>query len=138
MTIRIEWDSTEIFQAISGEVDTVLRETSLSILRALVFATPVDTGRARGNWQTTLDAPVDGDLSVTDKVGGATVQRGLLVISSDLSVGENGYRRIVIQNNLPYINRLNNGHSKLQQPVPGFVERAIVAGLQTVTERQDI
>lgn len=138
MTIRIEYDSTEVFLAVTAEVDRTIRETSLAVLRSVVFATPVKTGRARGNWQTTLDAPVDGDLAITDKVGGATVSRGLVTISADLRSGDDNYRSVVIQNNLPYINRLNNGHSQ-QQSVPGFVERAIGAAIQSVSaDREDI
>ena len=38
---------------------TVTRQTALSMLNSLIKRSPVDTGRFRGNWQTTIDTPAE-------------------------------------------------------------------------------
>jgi hypothetical protein len=63
----------------------VFRALVLDIFRNIQIRTPVDTGRARGNWQVEF----------------------------------NGTQEATIYNNLPYIERLENGWS--QQAPAGFV-----------------
>ena len=134
--MRIEYDSNEIMRAVGREVDIVIRETALVALRTVVFATPVDTGRARGNWQVTLDGPETRQLETLDKNGGATVSRGTQIIRGSRRRSDTNFRRIYIQNNLPYIGPLNNGSSI--QAAAGFVERAAQAAIDTTVARRQI
>lgn len=108
---------------IPERADQIVREIALAADRTLVLATPVDTGRARANWQATLGAPatgvVDGEPGKRGSVAQATTQAAAVI---------GGYKggpgaAIFLTNNLPYIVPLNNGTSK-QQPA-GFVERAL-------------
>ena len=95
----------------------------LEILSRVVLGTPVDTGRARGNWQTTLGTPATGDVERLDPSGSATIGEGSSTIN-----GAPEFPVIHIANNLPYIGALNYGkpegvqHSK-QAPLM-FVELA--------------
>lgn len=85
-----------------------LRVTSEQDFKLLVFdlyseivsRTPVDTGRAKSNWNISKDFP---DFS-TD------------VQSSNLEIDVTGYPNVYISNGLPYISALEDGHSK-QSPV---------------------
>lgn len=90
------------------------RRISLEALRKIVRRTPVDTGRARGNWQTSVGAPVDGVLYVDDKSGGGAIARG-----DNATDGLKPFTTVWIANNLPYIEPLENGHS--QQAPAGMV-----------------
>ena len=68
--------------------------------------TPVDTGRARGNWQTTIGKPATGNVDAEDKGGGATIAKVAGAVQ-----GWDGMGDAFLSNNLPYINRLENGYS---------------------------
>ena len=52
------------------QVDQVRRASALELFRLVIFATPVDTGRLRGNWQTTINSPATGDRNMDDPTGG--------------------------------------------------------------------
>lgn len=106
-------------------VSLATRALSLHALTGLVMRTPVDTGRARGNWQVSIASPRDGETGVLDKGGAQAVAQGAGVIA-----GQRGFQQVVIQNNVPYIERLNDGHS--QQAPAGYVEGTLASlGLST-------
>lgn len=100
-------------------------EAALRILSVVIPATPVDTGRARGNWQTSIGSPIYKETSRLDQSGVAElgVARTLLATKP---VGATIY----ITNNVPYIGRLNEGYSA--QAPSGFVERAIAVAIQGI------
>lgn len=102
---------------LTASVSQDIRSLSLKILRNVVLATPVDTGRARGNWQVGIDRAKLSIVSVNDKSGGVTIGNGL----NELKV-VNGFNDVWITNNLPYIVSLNNGSST--QAPKKFVETA--------------
>ncbi len=101
-------------------VGRVARRIGVDVLRRVVLATPIDTGRARGNWQVDLEAIPQGELDRLDKGGATVINVGMGVISS-----AKPYQQITIVNNVPYIGKLNDGHSR--QAPAGFVENAIDA-----------
>ncbi len=81
------------------ELDTVVRKIALDAHDRVTEKTPVDTGRARGNWNMgagKIDRSVD---------EGATQAQ-----QPSLQKGE-GEKPIYITNNLPYINALEKGSS---------------------------
>ena len=87
---------------------TVLqKKVALEALQRLVSKTPVDTGRARGNWQVTIGDPATGQLEVLDINGAETITQGLAAIA-DLPA----YQVVWISNNVDYIESLEHGHSK--------------------------
>ncbi|RTL04578.1 hypothetical protein EKK58_10260 [Candidatus Dependentiae bacterium] len=98
------------------------RKVVLAVDAAVVLATPVLTGRARSNWIPSLDKPVTKELKKEsyDKTGGEAIAAAQSV-AAGIKFGSDVY----ISNNLPYINRLNQGHS--QQAPAGFVEKAVQA-----------
>ena len=55
------------------ETDEFIRAITLALFRSIILATPVDTGRARGNWQTSVRAPAPGRLERLDKGGGSAI-----------------------------------------------------------------
>ena len=99
----------------------IVRRFALGALRRLVLASPVDTGRFRGNWQITVGPEeAAGETGRTDRSGAATIAAGMQAISA-----QRGFDRVVIVNNVEYGPDLNNGSSK--QAPAGFVEAAIDA-----------
>lgn len=109
---------------IPDRADRVTREVALAADRTVVRATPVDTGRARANWQATLGAPAVGTVDETPgkraSVASATGRNAGVI--AQYKGGTPG-AAIFLTNNLPYIVPLNDGHSK--QAPAGFVEKAV-------------
>ncbi len=97
------------------------------MLIEVVLATPVDTGKARSNWQVGVGAPAEGVVSPyapgkrlgigeTGNANGA-INAGMAVIRySDPD------QPLFISNNVEYIGKLNDGSSA--QSGAQFIERA--------------
>jgi hypothetical protein len=84
------------------------KKISMAVLRGLVLNTPVDTGRARGNWDVTIDVQQFENSELLDKSGGQAIARGQEVVNAINRLGS----VIFIQNNVPYILSLEHGSSK--------------------------
>ena len=96
------------------------RITALKVLRGVVLSTPVDTGRAKGNWRVGVNVDPTEEINREDKAGAITISVGAGQIESAKGIG---LAEIFVSNNLPYIERLNDGYSA-QAPAK-FVEKAI-------------
>ena len=98
---------------------TLQRKLVLKIATLLILATPVRTGAARSNWNTSIGVA---NFSVTDVVdtNGNKARQKAIAVSKSVKPGDVAY----ITNALPYIGKLNDGHSK-QQPA-GFIERSVL------------
>lgn len=103
-------------------VSDVLRRVALVANQAIVMATPVDTGRARANWQVSIDAEITTETGSTSAAEQLRRNEGVI----------KGYKNgaLIIQNNVPYIGKLNSG-SSAQAPA-GFVQRALQAAARAV------
>lgn len=109
--------------------DLTVIATAIAINQTVVVATPVDTGRARGNWRAAIGGP---DTRVTDnedKSGGSTISRNNGIISR-----YRGGSAVFLSNNLAYIVKLNQG-SSAQAPAM-FVEQAVATAQRAVRSRR--
>lgn len=95
------------------------KKIALDLLRRIVFRTPVDTGRARGNWQVNLGRALEQSLAQVDKNGVVSLAQGASVISSATLP----YGLITIFNNVNYITFLEGGSSR--QAPSGMVSLSI-------------
>lgn len=97
--------------AFAGVVEKALtqrvRVIAMAMLNEIVLRSPVDTGRFRGNNIVSIGAPVYAVSESLDKSGGSTIQKGLSV-----TTGLEPYTQVFLQNNLPYAEALEKGHSK--------------------------
>jgi hypothetical protein len=89
------------------QATTVVRKVSTDILSSVIFRTPVDTGRARANWQVGVGRYSPNTIQQEDKQGASTLGKG----KSTIDATEAG-DKIYLINNLPYIQALEDGHSK--------------------------
>jgi len=92
---------------VPDKVTIIQKKVVLEALRRLVMRTPVDTGRARGNWQVTIAEPAENQVEVTDKEGDSTIAKGLAALT-----GLPDYQVVWISNNVNYIEFLEHGSSK--------------------------
>ena len=94
-----------------ADVNAFVRRICLEALSRIVLKTPVDTGRARGNWNVGIgEIDETTDFELFDKTGSKSLRRGGKEIGK--YAREDGFPNVYISNNLPYANRLENGWSK--------------------------
>ena len=102
------------------KIDIAVKKIGIDALKNVVKKSPVDTGRFRGNWQTTIGTPTSLTVRSVDKSGTATINAGVRKVTK-FDYKKN--KVIFIQNNLPYANRLENGWSR--QAPKGMVSQTI-------------
>lgn len=84
-------------------IKKVRKSFAISVFKGIVEKTPVDTGRARGNWQITIGQD-------STKVLDRKCKNGENITEESQKVNEvNGDETIYISNNLPYISKLEYG-----------------------------
>lgn len=110
---------------IEDNVNLLVGRTAIAINQVVVLATPVDTGRARANWQLSIDVPAISELTDTDKSGQETINK-----NNARATARRSGQTIYLTNNLNYIQRLNQGHSA--QAPANFVEEAIQLATRTI------
>lgn len=98
---------TAFIAQIESDLVKQARVIAMALLGEIVLRSPVDTGRFRGNTTVTIGSPVFENTANVDKTGAATLSAGQSVLT-----GLKPYTVIYIQNNLPYAEKLENGHSK--------------------------
>lgn len=119
MASRFTLDIKQFTDKLEQRAGTVLRRAALGVFTDIVRGTPVDTGRARGNWQLTVNAPPPAATETTDPGGNQAIASATTAVRS-ADIGDT----VTISNNLPYIRELENGRS-LQAP-SGMVRVALV------------
>ena len=92
------------------EFRTAVRAIALEALKRIVLKTPVNTGRARGNWQVEIGSAGTQVLDVEDESGDETIAAGAATLERYRT--QIGFPAIVLFNNLSYILKLENGFSK--------------------------
>ena len=139
-----EYNVLEIITAVNGVIDDEARAAATAVLTSVVFATPVGNptrwqypksapkgyvgGHARRNWLVSLSIPRPLVIGEAGKGGGAGAASSGALAGGRQQIAR--YKRlnarIIIQNNVPYIGRLNAGHSTVQPA--NFVQKAVQAG----------
>ncbi len=94
------------FAELAGKsLDQTCRGVAIKWFSSTVMATPVDTGRLRGNWLLTRDQPATGMSARLDPSGAAVI--------SDITLRVGGVGTVnYLTNNLPYAEAIEYGHSK--------------------------
>lgn len=102
----------------------ITRRVSLDVVQYLAYTTPQLSGQASGNWKTTVGSPAsDWDEGPSNpNVSISAARAALATLGKD--------QEVYIANNVPYIERLNEGYSG-KAPV-GFVEAAELVGLDSI------
>ena len=102
-----------------------IKKITFECLIRIVNRTPVDKGRARGNWQVTIGSPATGTVPDTDIESGraptggrsSTVEKGLAAVSN---VGP--FDSVFIHNNVSYIEVLENGRHSTGRQLRGSMQ----------------
>lgn len=128
-----------VIRDLEEHVEKESAELAARILTNVVLGTPVGNptlwqnpagappgyagGHARLNWQVSIDAATDVELPGIDASGSTAIANGIATARTAKITNV-----VYIVNNVPYIGRLNDGHST-QAPV-GFIDAAVTIGIQ--------
>lgn len=116
MAGRFEQQLRQFGVQAAEKVDRIRRASALELFKLVIYATPVDTGRLRGNWQTTVGSPAAAELARVDPGGSAAMAEAMTNLGGLLDV-------VWFVNNLPYAEAIEYGHSK--QAPEGMVRRHV-------------
>lgn len=137
------FDAVEIIESLENVTEDDVIEIALAALSNVVRATPVGNptlwqnpgsappgyvgGHARRNWNVSLTSPKGGVVGSPGAGGGegAATSEAIGTGRAAIERFKIPNRRIIIQNNVPYIVPLNNGHST--QAPANFVAKAVQA-----------
>ena len=109
-----------------ASLDETSRAIVLELFGSVIKDTPVDTGRAKGNWQTTIGAPASGTV---DRLGESEALADVAQQTASFGAG----KVIYLSNNLPYIYRLE--YDGWSQQAPGGMLRKNVARIQSIVAK---
>ena len=105
--MSLELDIRRFAEKAGANAQQKVQKICLDLLSGIVLKTPVDTGRARGNWQASIGNPRTDTIETTDPGGGKTITDGIE------ATGQAYGNVFWITNTLPYIYRLEyEGWSK--------------------------
>jgi hypothetical protein len=96
-------DVHKIAKKIGVNVEDLAAATFIEVFSGVIRATPVDTGRARGNWQTTKNSPASGTTERIQK------NKNAGVATSEAHAVVNKPGLYYLTNNLPYAEKLEFG-----------------------------
>jgi hypothetical protein len=115
---------TAFVRGTDAKVERTVRAVKMELFRSVIQDTPVDTGRARGNWQATIGSPA------TDEIDNEDINVALAGVASNLGkVADVSF----LANNLPYIEKLEEGSST--QAPSGMVRRNMARVQRLVNEQ---
>ena len=112
----------------SGATNDFVQGVEISLFSAVIKDSPVDTGRFRGNWQTSTSSPATG-VTINVSPSGSSAISAMTSLVQSLNDG----RVTFLTNNLPYAERLEYGYSK---QAPGGMVRKNVARFQSIVNDQ--
>ena len=132
---QFDADLQEFARRLDADIGLVTRRVALQVFTGIVEKTPVDTGRARSNWAINVGAPAPTpSTAISEEEADSLRRTGERQSSNSVTsrtikeaeaeaAGIDGTVVVHITNNLPYISRLNEGHSR--QAPAGFVETTL-------------
>ena len=108
-------------EAITAEETSKL---ALELIDGLITKTPIDTGRAKGNWYLGVGKPINLAEGGRRQAEARTEAKEAIIAFESIVNNTGNIPVLFINNNLPYINKLNEGSS--QQAPSKFIETEIL------------
>lgn len=112
-------ETDRVIGLLERALEQAVKQLTVEVTANLIESTPVDTGWARANWVPTIATAAVETVGSPDAVSSAGQQTGIATVIGSYRLGANGTPTFVT-NNVPYIRRLNEGHS--QKAPAGFVQ----------------
>jgi hypothetical protein len=119
-------DMARFAKLTNSSLDETGRAIALELFSSVIKDTPVDTGRARGNWQTSIGTA---EQSEVNRDGSAPALAELASEVRGFTMG----KVIYLANNLPYIYRLE--YDGWSRQAPAGMVRKNVARIQSIVRK---
>ena len=129
---ELKVDIEDILDDMDRFVAREIVSLTFEIHAELVESTPLDLGWARANFVPQIATPYRENLRDAEPSSGAANNRASANISRLGRIAASyrlGNGPLFISNNVPYIGRLNDGHSK--QAPPGYIPMAVDRAVET-------
>jgi hypothetical protein len=107
-----------IVNRVNRRIDTQIRKSTIELFGSVIKMTPVDTGRAKGNWQCTIGSPATSEIERDDGSKKDSLSSSKAYEEVVKTVPRSG-NVVWLSNNVPYIRNLEYGSS--QQALSGMV-----------------
>jgi len=119
--VSFESDMKKIQKRFEKRLHNATVATLLNVTTQVIKGTPVDTGRAKANWQATINTSANGTVESTDTSasGGKTLKTAVPVIKQ--SIGQVYH----LTNNVPYIGVLEFVPNFTKKTETGWVRKAV-------------
>jgi hypothetical protein len=114
-----EINMSDLAKVVNAEVDQVIRAVKISLFSGVIRDTRVDTGRLRGNWQTTTGFEAPTETERLDKSGASAIAEVQLGVKPDTVD--------YLTNNVPY--------SEIWEERDGMVARNVARIDRTIREQ---
>lgn len=112
-------DLRKFAEKAGNAADLVIKKICLDLTSSIVLKTPVDTGRARANWQASVGQPNNSITTSTDKSGRAAIS------AASTAANKAPGKIFYLTNNLSYIASLEFGlYSAGPKTIGGFSNQA--------------
>lgn len=121
-------------QAVGVNSQLAVKHVAKAVGTTVVYATPIDTSRARMNWQASVGTPKTGVLLPYPSQPASTADGVRVALASvESAIGEYSGQAggFWIVNNLEYIGALNDGWSG--QAPADFVAQSVLAGVRSLS-----
>ncbi|MGG2098136.1 hypothetical protein ABFY41_11250 [Acinetobacter haemolyticus] len=92
---------------VKHDAESLLQNIGRDLVQGVVTSTPVDTGAARANWIASSEPTKEFNAQASDKSGQGAIKKAFVFYAQNVRLGS----LIYLQNNLPYIEKLENGWS---------------------------
>jgi hypothetical protein len=115
--VSFSTDLTKFARKAGDATEGTRRAVILELFGSTVKDTPVLTGRLRGNWQTSVGAPVTSEIGQRGGTGAGVPPEVMaeIMAACDSSAGKDA--TVYMRNNLPYAARIEfDGHSSRKAP----------------------
>lgn len=106
--MSFEADITRFIGKTEKSAEQAVRKITLELLNKVVMKSPVDTGRFRANWYTSINFASKEVSASVDRTGTSSINRGNQILAHY----KFGDAAIYFSNSLPYAYRLETGYSK--------------------------
>lgn len=102
-------DLASIADELQADYNTLVRRFVFGVYSRVIRKSPVDTGRFRGNWIISIGKPLATTFDQFNKNASVFINNNPAAIES-FNVDRDS--KLIIQNNLPYAEKLEQGSSK--------------------------
>lgn len=120
-------DFAKLLKAAGDKAELVVRRTALELQTRMVGMSPVDSGRFKGNWQSSVGGINTDTSAPADTAGSGAIGRTKAVLE-----GWKPGQTITLTNSMPYARRLEYGWSK--QAPGGMVRVTVLEYSQALTK----